>query len=142
MGINPRAATLAGNTAIATGAAFMMLSAVVLFLFPKAILRIYTVDESIVDYAVPLLFWAAAFQIFDGIQSVATGALRGRGDTYAPFLAGIFGYWILGLPLGAWLCFSRGYGVTGLWIGLTLALAVVSILLLTRWLKGSAHAIS
>ena len=139
---NPRAATLAGNTAIATGAAFMLLSAVVLFLFPKAILRIYTIDESIVDYAVPLLFWAAAFQIFDGIQSVATGALRGRGDTHAPFLAAIFGYWILGLPLGAWLCFSRGYGVTGLWIGLTLALAVVSILLLTRWLKGSAHAIS
>lgn len=139
---NPGAATRAGNTAIAAGAAFMALSAVVLFVFPKQVLRIYTIDESIVNYAVPLLFWAAAFQLFDGIQSVSTGALRGRGDTHTPFLASIFGYWLLGLPLGAWLCFWRGYGVTGLWIGLTLGLAVVSILLLFRWLKGSHHAIS
>lgn len=127
----------AGNTAIWFGALFMSLSAVVMFLFPYAILRVYTSDESVVAYAVPLLAWAAAFQLFDGIQVVSTGALRGKGDTQTPFLASLVGYWVIGLPLGAWLCFGQGYGVAGLWIGLSLGLAVVAVLLLWRWLRYS-----
>lgn len=127
-------ARLAGNTAIAAGALFMTVSAVVLFTMPRFVLGIYTVDSRVIETAVPLLFWAAAFQLFDGIQSVSTGALRGLGDTHAPFLAGLFGYWAVGLPLGAWLCFSMGYGVAGLWIGLTSGLAIVAAILLARWL--------
>ncbi|MCX6973268.1 MAG: MATE family efflux transporter [Verrucomicrobia bacterium] len=129
------AAQVAGNTAILAGAGFMAASAVAMFLFPQAILRVYTVDERVVAYAVPLFFWAAAFQLFDGIQVVATGALRGRGDTHAPFLAGLFGYWVIGLPVGGWLCFWGGFGVAGLWMGLSLGLMVVSALLLYRWLR-------
>jgi MATE family multidrug resistance protein len=134
---NPAGARRAGNTAILAGIAFMSLSAAAMFLFPTQILRIYTVDESVIAFAVPLLFWAAAFQLFDGVQVVATGALRGKGDTRAPFLAGLIGYWVLGLPLGAWLCFSQGFGVAGLWIGLSLGLAVVAFILLIRWLRYS-----
>ena len=115
----------------------MTLSAVLMFGWPQEILRIYTNDEGVVAYAVPLLFWAAAFQLFDGIQVVATGALRGRGDTKAPFLANLVGYWVIGLPLGAWLCFSMGLGVVGLWIGLSLGLAIVAGILLARWLRYS-----
>ncbi len=132
---NRASAQVAGNTAILAGAGFMAASAAAMFLFPQAILKVYTVDERVISYAVPLLFWAAAFQLFDGIQVVATGALRGRGDTHAPFLAGLFGYWVLGLPSGAWLCFWGGYGVAGLWMGLSLGLAVVAALLLYRWLR-------
>jgi len=132
---NLPAARAAGNTALVLGAGFMASSALVMFLFPRAILKIYTPDERVVGYAVPLLFWAAAFQLFDGIQVVATGVLRGRGDTQAPFWAGVFGYWVLGLPVGAWLCFYGGFGVAGLWMGLSLGLAVVAALLLYRWLR-------
>jgi MATE family multidrug resistance protein len=113
----------------------MAFSAVLLFAIPRQILRVYTVDERVVEFAVPLLFWAAAFQLFDGVQIVATGALRGKGDTRAPFYAGLVGYWVLGLPIGAWLCFSKGFGVTGLWIGLSLGLAVVAVVLLLRWVR-------
>jgi multidrug resistance protein, MATE family len=134
---NPAAARRAGNTAIWVGAAFMGASAVVMLFLPRQILRVYTTDERVVSYAVPLLFWAAAFQLFDGVQVAATGALRGWGDTRTPFLAGIVGYWVLGLPLGAWLCFSQGQGVAGLWIGLSFGLAVVAAMLLWRWLRYS-----
>ncbi|MBZ2186766.1 MAG: MATE family efflux transporter [Bryobacter sp.] len=124
----------AGHAALLSGAAFMSLSALLMFLFPREILAIYTNDALVIAYAVPLLFWAAAFQLFDGIQVVATGALRGRGDTRAPFAASLLGYWVIGLPVGAWLCFWRGQGVTGLWIGLSLGLALVAVVLLIRWL--------
>ena len=118
----------------------MTLSAVLLFLFPRFILGIYTTDARIVAAALPLLFWAAAFQIFDGIQSVSTGALRGLGDTHAPALAGLVGYWLIGLPIGTWLCFSIGLDVAGLWIGLSAGLALVAAMLLTRWVRAFRYA--
>ncbi len=76
---------------------------------------------------------AGGFQLFDGIQSVATGALRGAGDTRTPMLCHFTAYWIIGLPLGAWLCFRRNWGALGLWIGLSLALILIGIVLLVVW---------
>ncbi|MFN7541297.1 MAG: MATE family efflux transporter [Acidobacteriota bacterium] len=134
---NLKASRLAGHAALLSGAAFMSLSAVLMYLFPREILAIYTNDARVIAYAGPLLFWAAAFQLFDGIQVVATGALRGRGDTRAPFAASLLGYWVIGLPVGAWLCFSRGEGVRGLWIGLSIGLALVAVVLLSRWMRSS-----
>ncbi len=126
-------ARAAGLAAIAVGAAFMSLSALAMFLRPEALLRLYTPDAPVISAAVPLFFWAAAFQLFDGLQSVTTGALRGRGDTHTAFLANLAGYWLIGIPIGVWLCFWRGFGVAGLWIGTTLGLATVSLILLRRW---------
>jgi MATE family multidrug resistance protein len=80
-----------------------------------------------------LLAAGAAFQLFDGIQTVATGALRGAGDTRTPMLCHFTAYWIIGLPLGAWLCFHRGWGAFGLWAGLSLALILIGIVLLFAW---------
>ncbi|MDX2268037.1 MAG: MATE family efflux transporter [Bryobacter sp.] len=131
----PLRARAAGNAAILVGATFMLLSAILLFAFPQIILGFYTSNRAILAAAIPIVFWAGAFQLFDGIQSVATGALRGRGDTQTPFLAGLAGYWVLSLPLGAFLCFRLGYGVPGLWIGLALGLATVALILLHRWLR-------
>jgi MATE family, multidrug efflux pump len=129
----PRAASAAGGTAIFLGAAFMALAGIALLLFPRAIARIYTPDAAVIHSTVLLLAAGAAFQLFDGIQTVATGALRGAGDTRTPMLCHFTAYWIIGLPLGAWLCFRRGWGALGLWIGLSLALILIGIVLLLTW---------
>lgn len=80
-----------------------------------------------------LLLVAAAFQIFDGVQAVATGALRGLGDTRTPMLANLAGHWLLGLPVGYVLCFGLGRGIIGLWVGLSLGLIAVAIALVSTW---------
>jgi MATE family multidrug resistance protein len=130
---DPRGAGAAGGTAIIIGAAFMTLASVVLLVVPRWIARIYTIDEVVIRNTSTLLAAGAAFQLFDGIQSVATGALRGAGDTRTPMLCHFTAYWIIGLPLGAWLCFRRGLGALGLWVGLSLALILIGIVLLAVW---------
>src|ERR1700719_895307 len=119
---DPRGARDAGGTAIFIGAAFMTLAGVVLLAAPRWIARVYTTDEVVIRNATILLAAGAAFQLFDGIQSVATGALRGAGDTRTPMLCHFAAYWLIGLPLGAWLCFRRGLGAVGLWMGLSAGL--------------------
>ena len=93
----------------------------------------YTPDEKVIAATVGLLAAGAAFQLFDGLQTVATGALRGAGDTRTPMLCHFLAYWVIGLPLGAWLCFRRNLGAIGLWIGLSLALILIGIVLLLVW---------
>ncbi len=132
---DPHGAGAAGGTAIIIGAGFMTLASVVLLVVPRWIARIYTTDELIIGSTGALLAAGAAFQLFDGIQSVATGALRGAGDTRTPMLCHFTAYWIIGLPLGAWLCFRRGLGALGLWVGLSLALILIGIVLLVVWRK-------
>jgi len=130
---DPRGAGDAGNTAIFLGAGFMACAGGALLLFPRWIARMYTPDETVIRGTIHLLAAGAAFQLFDGIQTVATGALRGTGDTRTPMLCHFTAYWIIGLPLGAWLCFRRGWGAFGLWSGLSLALILIGIVLLFVW---------
>src|SRR2546422_3519238 len=130
---DPRGAADAGGTAIVFGAAFMSLAAIALVVFPRWIARIFTPDEAVIRTAINLLAAGAAFQLFDGIQTVATGALRGAGDTRTPMVCHLAAYWFIGLPLGAWLCFWRGWGAIGLWVGLSLALILIGCVLLMVW---------
>jgi multidrug resistance protein, MATE family len=130
---DPRAAERAGWVAIAMGAAFMSLAAVVLIMAPHKILRLFTPDQSLITAGVSLLFIAALFQLFDGIQAVCTGALRGAGETRIPMFVFMLAYWVGGLPLGYFLTFRAGYGVRGLWIGFCFALISVGIVLLLVW---------
>jgi MATE family, multidrug efflux pump len=130
---DPEGAGEAGGTAIFLGAGFMLCAGAALLIFPRWIARIYTPDELIIHSTIALLAAGAAFQLFDGIQTVATGALRGAGDTRTPMLCHFFAYWILGLPLGSWLCFRRQWGAFGLWSGLSLALILIGIVLLFVW---------
>jgi MATE family multidrug resistance protein len=132
---DPQAAADAGGTAIFLGAAFMTLAGVLLLVFPRWIARAFTPDEAIIHSTIILLAAGAAFQLFDGIQTVATGALRGLGDTRTPMLCHFTAYWLIGLPLGAWLCFHLGWGAFGLWAGLSLALILIGIVLLRVWRK-------
>ena len=82
--------------------------------------------------AAALIPIAAVFQVFDGAQAVAAGVLRGSADTRVPAALALVGYWLAGLPLGAWLAFRNGLGPRGLWWGLSLGLALVALLLLAR----------
>jgi len=129
----PAAASDAGDTAIFLGAGFMTLAGIALLVFPRWIALMYTPDETVIRSTALLLAAGAAFQLFDGIQTVATGALRGVGDTRTPMFCHFTAYWIIGLPLGAWLCFRRGWGAFGIWAGLSLALILIGIVLLIVW---------
>ena len=132
---DPVGAGHAGGTAIFLGAAFMVCASAALLIFPRWIARVYTPDEVIIHSTFALLAAGAAFQLFDGLQTVATGALRGAGDTRTPMLCHFTAYWIIGLPLGAWLCFGRHWGALGLWSGLSFALILIGIVLLLVWTR-------
>ncbi len=135
---DPERARRAGWLALGLGTCFMLLAAVVFLVAPKPLIALYTRDPRVLAVGPSLLWVAAAFQIFDGIQTVSTGALRGLGETRIPMFANLVGYWVLGLPLGLTLCFVLHWGIYGMWIGLTLALVVIALTLLLRWRKDSA----
>jgi len=139
---DPVGARNAGNTAILLGAAFMSTMSAVLLVFPRYIARLYTADPSVIHAAITLLAAGAAFQLFDGIQTVATGSLRGTGDTRTPMVCHFSAYWLMGLPLGAYLCFRRHWGALGLWVGLSLSLILIGILLLAFWRRRSRRLIT
>jgi multidrug resistance protein, MATE family len=126
-----------GNLALSFGALFMALTAVLFLASPQRILLIYTNQVAVLSTGIPLLALAAVFQIFDGIQIIAAGALRGLGETRTPLLVNLLGYWVFGLPLGFILCFTFREGIFGIWTGLTLALIFIASVLLIRWLKTS-----
>jgi MATE family multidrug resistance protein len=122
-----------GVIGIALGGAAMTFSAVVFMAVPHLLVRIFTNDERVIAIGVDLLRIAAAFQIFDGVQAVATGALRGAGDVRFPFLANVFAHWFVGFPSAMLLGFTLHYGARGLWWGLTAGLVFVSALLAGRF---------
>ena len=130
---DPEGASRAGWTALAFGAGVMSLGALAMLIIPQAIARLFTPEAAIIAGAAPLLRVAAFFQLFDGLQVTATGALRGAGDTRTPMLCHFAGYWILGLPLGAFLCFRESLGAVGLWMGLSAGLIVIGMVLVWFW---------
>jgi MATE family multidrug resistance protein len=129
----PDVARRSGYIALGLAVAFMACAALAFWFIPQPILRIYTSDAGVIGSAAGLLAIAALFQLFDGVQIVATGALRGIGETGVPMLVNLGGYWMFGLPVGYLLCFHAGRGVTGLWWGLTLALVAIALILLYSW---------
>jgi MATE family multidrug resistance protein len=127
------AAARAGWMALFFAAIFMSCSGLMLFLFARPIARMYTPESNVINAGATLLLVAAVFQLFDGLQVVATGALRGAGNTRIPMLANLVGYWVIGLPLGAFLCFKMKMGALGMWLGLCLALVLIGSALLAVW---------
>src|SRR4029077_20043354 len=120
------------GAALATGVSFMALMALVFLLVPSAIARVYSEDAAVIALAATLLPIAGAFQIFDGIQVVSIGILRGLADTRAPFVIAVLGFWLLGFPVSLWLGFRTPLGPGGLWWGLVVGLVAVAVLLLLR----------
>ena len=132
---DPDRASRAGWTALAASAAIMLMVGATFYLLPVPLLRAFTSDRRVIEIGVALLAIAAAFQLFDGTQAVATGILRGAGDTRTPMITNVIGHWVLGLPVGYALCFTAGWGVAGLWVGLSIGLVFVSAILLVAWWK-------
>jgi len=126
------AARRAARVAIGLGA-LVMLGFASLFAWQPHTLSVLLTDQAdVVALAVALMPYAAAFQLFDGLQVVCSGILRGSGDTRWPLAVNLVGYWLLAIPVGAWWVLRGGGGPTQLWITLGSALAVVALGLLLR----------
>lgn len=125
----------AGWAAMALGATFMACAGLILLTAPQYVARVFTTDRAVIRTAVSLLAVAAAFQLFDGLQTVATGALRGAGDTRTPMICHLLLYWLVGLPVGYVLCFGMHWGAVGLWAGLCVALILIGSVLLVAWMR-------
>jgi MATE family multidrug resistance protein len=134
-----RRARRAGWTALVLGGAVMIGLGLMLFIFPIPMLSLFTTDARVLQIGSRLLAIAAAFQLFDGTQAVTTGVLRGIGDTRTPMIMNVIGHWVLGLPVGYALCFRLAWGVTGLWIGLSIGLIFCAVALTVTWILRTRH---
>ena len=130
---DPHGASQAGWTALVLGVGFMACAALAFVTVPSQIIGFFTHDPAVMALGISLLFVAAFFQLFDGLQGVATGVLRGLGDTHTPMISNLAAHWLVGLPVGYLLCFVAGWGVVGLWIGLSLGLIAIGLVLLSTW---------
>jgi len=122
----------AARAALIVGTLFMSCSAALFLLAPRLLARIFTTDAGVVAIAASLIPIAGIFQVFDGIQAVAAGILRGAGDTRVPMVIALIGFWVLGVPVSALLAFVAGAGASGLWWGFVAGLGSVALILLWR----------
>ncbi len=125
--------------AIGVGGLVSFIAATLFILLSEEIAGLYSDDLEVVAAAAALLPIAACFQLFDGVQVVGGGILRGMGRTRPAAAFNLVGYYVLGLPLAVWLTFEVGLGVGGLWWGLTCALGVIAGLVLL-WLRSRGPA--
>jgi MATE family multidrug resistance protein len=135
---NRKGARLAGFVGIGIAALFMAIMGILFWTIPGTIVSLYIdtanpANASVVSLAKTLLGVAAMFQIVDGIQVTAAGALRGLKDTRIPLLIGILAYWGIGLPCGYTLGLVLGFGSVGLWWGFAIGLAVAAGILTWRF---------
>lgn len=126
-----------GNRVIILAVSFMCFSALFLSTFSGPVFGLYTTDGPVIEVGKKLIFMAAIFQLSDGIQVSTTGTLRGIGDTKSSMWANMLGHWGFGLPLGAFLAFSKNVGVEGLWVGFTGGLTMVALALIIQWNRKS-----
>jgi MATE family multidrug resistance protein len=157
LGIASAAAVLVGNAvgrndgysvrrsaraSLLCGAVFMCFTAAVFLIFPGFFARLYTTQASVLAIAVSLIPIAGVFQVFDGLQAVGAGVLRGLGDTRAPMIINVLGFWLFGMPVSIYLGFEAGLGPEGLWWGFVAGLGAVALLLLYRIRKRLRLAVS
>ena len=128
-----RGASHSGWMALTIGTAFMSSAAIVFVVAPRPLIGLFSSSEAVFAVGRRLLIIAAMFQLFDGLQGVSTGVLRGLGDTRTPMLVNLAGHWLIGLPVGYALCFWWRWGVVGLWAGLSVGLIVIGSTLLLAW---------
>jgi MATE family multidrug resistance protein len=127
----------AGHTGLVLATGFMSVSALVMIIFAEQIIGLYTQDQAVAKVAISLLGMAAAFQVVDGIQVAASGALRGFKDTQIPMYLNLFSYWAVGFTLAWYLGIHLRLGPNMVWAGLVAGLAVAAVLLTWRFEKVS-----
>jgi multidrug resistance protein, MATE family len=126
------AARRAAVAALIVGLVASAITTIIFLAVPRWLASAYVSEPDVIALAAVLIPLAGVFQLFDGLQAVAGGALRGAADTRAAMIANILGFWAIGLPLGLTLAFRAGMGPAGLWWGLVAGLAAVSLVLLIR----------
>lgn len=129
----------AGWVALAIGTGFMSITASLMLFAPNTLLSLYIDTDAptnlaMAGFAAQYMLIAAFFQLFDGMQVVAAGALRGVQDTRTPMWIAIFSYWVPGFGTSVWLGFYSPLEGTGVWIGFAVGLGFATVLLLWRWL--------
>jgi MATE family multidrug resistance protein len=134
-----RRATIAS---LAVGAGFMLCTGALFMLAPVPLAGLYTRDAIVVALAALLLPLAGVFQVFDGLQVVAIGLLRGLGDTRMPMIVNVIGFWCIGMPVSLWLGFGLDYGAVGLWWGLVVGLVIVAAFLIARVRQREHHGLA
>jgi MATE family multidrug resistance protein len=118
--------------ALLLGGGFMILAALLFLLVPGELARLYSIDPGVVAIASSLIVLGGIFAVFDGLQAVSVGILRGIGDTRVPVVLSLIGYWVVGVPVSIGLGFYAGWGPAGLWWGLVIGLAVTAVVLMAR----------
>lgn len=130
----------AGWAGFVLGVGFMCVTAILMWIFPRPMIGLFVdagtpAGMTVTQLAVTFLAVAAVFQVVDGAQVIGAAMLRGLHDTRMPMLFALFGYWVIGIGVGAGLAFPMGLEGLGIWIGLATGLAVVSVLMLWRWAR-------
>lgn len=128
----------AGWTGIVLAGSFMLLTATIFLSAPRTVVGIYldldlAANAPVIAYAVTFLAMAGVFQVFDGIQVAAVGALRGLKDTRVPMFMTLLAYWLIGMPVGLLCAFTLDFGPRGMWFGLVASLIVAAGLLTRRF---------
>lgn len=126
-----------GMIGLVLGVGVMASFAAVFVAIPSHIVELFSDDPGVLTVAVPLFLVAALFQLSDGAQAIAAGALRGLGDTRATFVGNLIGHYAIGLGISLVCAYYFGLGVVGLWIGLSVGLTVTALYLVLRFLAGT-----
>jgi MATE family multidrug resistance protein len=129
---DPERARRSAGAGLVVACTLMAFTGIVFLTIPGLLARIYTPDLEVLGLATTLIPVAGVFQIFDGLQAVGSGILRGVGDTLAPMVVNLLGFWMIGLPVSVYLAFPGGLGPLGLWWGMAAGLAAVALFLLIR----------
>jgi multidrug resistance protein, MATE family len=127
---------------LAVGAGFMLCTGALFIGAPEPLAGVYTRDAMVLALAALLLPLAGVFQVFDGLQVVAIGLLRGLGDTRMPMIVNVIGFWCIGMPVSLWLGFGLDYGAVGLWWGLVVGLVIVAAFLIARVRQREKHGLA
>jgi MATE family multidrug resistance protein len=128
-----------GLIGIALGLVVMACFAATFLAIPRTLASGFSDDTSVIVATIPLLQIAALFQLSDGTQAIAAGALRGRGDTRATLWGNLLGHYVVGLPIVLGLGFGAGLGAPGLWWGLSVGLTATALFLVVRFIRSTSR---
>lgn len=128
-------ARAAGNAGLFLGAAFMTVSAIAFFIGKDFLPSLYNDHPEVLRISAQLMLFAAFFQIFDGLQAVGLGILRGLQDVMIPMMIAFVCYWIIALPLGYFTTFILEWGVSGMWVGFVVSLGIAAVAFWWRFRK-------
>jgi MATE family multidrug resistance protein len=132
---DPVSARYAGVVGLLIVACLQCINMALMISLPSLIVGIYTNEVAVTSVAISLLVYAAIFQLPDGIQICAAGALRGLKDTKIPMFYNLVAYWLVGMSLGYYLTFKAELGPAGMWIGMIAGLTIGAFLLTGRFLR-------